>query len=174
MSLKSLTICITAVFVLGLFTLSANALEPGSEKYKNIEELLILTNTKKNLERSLKAVRDMKIAATKQILQKYSKVSPEKQEQFADTQKKVFELMSKELTWEKLKDDYVALYDRHFSNDEIVQLIAFYKTAIGQKMLKEQPLIFRESMMIGQSHVMKIMPQIQKLLKDTMRKKKEQ
>jgi hypothetical protein len=41
-------------------------------------------------------------------------------------------------------------YDRHLSSDELRQLIAFYRTAVGQKVLAELPAIMQESMQAGQ------------------------
>ena len=43
----------------------------------------------------------------------------------------------------------VPVYDRHFSADELRQLIAFYQSPIGQKMISEQPAVLQESMEAG-------------------------
>ena len=40
----------------------------------------------------------------------------------------------------------VPIYARHFTTDELRQLLAFYRTPIGQKVLTEQPAIAREAM----------------------------
>ena len=50
----------------------------------------------------------------------------------------------------ELEDLMTAVYDRHFSTDELRQLVAFYKTPIGQKLLQLQPTILQESMIAGQ------------------------
>ena len=49
-----------------------------------------------------------------------------------------------------LEDVLVGIYDRHFSTAEIRQLVAFYQTPVGRKLLDEQPTILRESMLAGQ------------------------
>jgi len=36
------------------------------------------------------------------------------------------------------------VYAKHFSAEEITQLIAFYKSPLGQKLVREQPLIAQE------------------------------
>jgi len=50
-------------------------------------------------------------------------------------------------------DSYVALlipiYDRNFSHDDIKNLIAFYKSPIGKKLLEVTPKIIQESYTIG-------------------------
>jgi hypothetical protein len=42
------------------------------------------------------------------------------------------------------------IYDRHFTVDELRQLLAFYRTPIGRKLLAEQPAITQEAMAAGQ------------------------
>lgn len=49
-----------------------------------------------------------------------------------------------------LGDMVVEIYDRHFTTDELRQLLAFYHTPIGQKLLVEQPAIAQEAMAAGQ------------------------
>jgi len=44
----------------------------------------------------------------------------------------------------------IPIYDRHFTADELRQLLAFYRTPIGQKLLAEQPAITRDAMATGQ------------------------
>jgi hypothetical protein len=43
----------------------------------------------------------------------------------------------------------VTVYERHFSSDEIRQLIAFYQTPIGKKMIAELPAVMQESTEAG-------------------------
>lgn len=44
----------------------------------------------------------------------------------------------------------IPIYNRHFSQEDIEGLIAFYKTPLGQKLVKEQPIIMQESMRAGE------------------------
>ncbi len=44
----------------------------------------------------------------------------------------------------------VPSYDKHFTHDEIKQLIAFYETPLGEKLVKTQPVIMQASMAAGQ------------------------
>jgi len=50
----------------------------------------------------------------------------------------------------ELEDGYAALYDRHFSTEEIRQLLAFYDTPIGKRFLEVQPVLMREGIAMGQ------------------------
>ena len=44
----------------------------------------------------------------------------------------------------------VPVYDRHFTHDEIRQLIAFYESPIGRRFVEVSPLLNQETMAIGQ------------------------
>ena len=48
-------------------------------------------------------------------------------------------------------DMVVPIYEEHFSDDEIKQLIAFYESPIGKKLSATQPLLVQESMTAGQA-----------------------
>ena len=50
----------------------------------------------------------------------------------------------------ELEDLMVIIYERHFTTDELRQLLAFYQTPIGRKLLASQPSISQESMRAGE------------------------
>jgi hypothetical protein len=56
----------------------------------------------------------------------------------------------------QLEDVLATVYDHHFTADELRQLLAFYRSPIGRKMLEEQPGILRESMAAGQQWGQKV------------------
>jgi hypothetical protein len=43
----------------------------------------------------------------------------------------------------------VPVYDRHFTHKEIKELIKFYSSPIGEKMLKATPQVIRDSIQVG-------------------------
>lgn len=56
---------------------------------------------------------------------------------FADTYKKKFDV-------DDLSEQLVAIYDKHYNEDEIKALLQFYGSPIGQKVAAENPKIVRE------------------------------
>ena len=50
----------------------------------------------------------------------------------------------------ELLDSLALVYDRHFTVSELKALIGFYHSPLGRHLLKVQPLLARESMVIGQ------------------------
>lgn len=56
-------------------------------------------------------------------------------------------------------------YEKHFTHDEIKQLLAFYETPLGKKMIKTQPAIMQECMIVGQEWGRKLGEKVAKKLK---------
>ena len=54
----------------------------------------------------------------------------------------------------KAQDDLInqtiAIYQQHFSSADIQGLLAFYRTSLGQKVLREMPAIIHQSIQVGQ------------------------
>lgn len=67
-----------------------------------------------------------------------------------------------EICKKMINEDMVTVYGKYFSQNEINELIAFYKTPVGQKFIKVTPVIQNEmrKILIG-----KYLPEIQKLVK---------
>jgi hypothetical protein len=66
------------------------------------------------------------------------------------------------ITKKMMDEDMVALYDKYFSQNEINDYIAFYKSPSGQKFINVSPFITKDLMMIM---MQKYMPEIQKMAK---------
>ena len=72
--------------------------------------------------------------------------------------------LNKVVGWDKLEPEMVKLYTKGFSEAELNELIAFYKSALGKKVLKEMPALFAESMKMTQAKLEPVVPQINQLL----------
>ena len=73
-----------------------------------------------------------------------------------------------------LKNGVLNLYNQVFTQDELVELIEFYKTPIGQKALIQMPQILGEAMQLGQTHAEKYAPQFQAQLEKILAKYQDQ
>ncbi len=47
-------------------------------------------------------------------------------------------------------DLILPIYSKHFTLEELEQLIAFNRTPLGQKVIAEMPMVMKESMSAGQ------------------------
>ncbi len=83
------------------------------------------------------------------------------------------ELLKAELAWDKMEDDYINLYATVFSEKELGELVQFFKSSIGQKMVEKNPGLMHEVMLLGQNRLMKIMPQMQAISDEMVRELRE-
>jgi len=51
----------------------------------------------------------------------------------------------------EFEEPVIAILDKNFTDDEIKQLIAFYKTPLGQKVLTQMPVVMQQSEQLGQT-----------------------
>lgn len=52
---------------------------------------------------------------------------------------------------EDVIDKIIPVYQRHFTREDIDGLIKFYRTPLGQKVVREMPAVMHESMQIGET-----------------------
>lgn len=71
----------------------------------------------------------------------------------------------------KLADMLAEVYARNFTVDEIHDLIAFYKTPTGEKLLQRQAVIARQSMAAGQQFGQELVQEIQQQISDELKKR---
>lgn len=68
---------------------------------------------------------------------------------------------TKEMSIQMINNDMVSLYDEAFTDKEIKELIKFYKTPIGQKLVEKTPVITGQ---ISNIMMTKYMPEFQQKL----------
>jgi hypothetical protein len=76
---------------------------------------------------------------------------------------RINDLVAREMRWQEIKNDYIGLYTDAFTEQELRQLIQFYGTPLGHKLVEKMPVLMEQSMQLGQKKMMKIMPEIQAL-----------
>jgi uncharacterized protein len=63
------------------------------------------------------------------------------------------------------------VYARNFSVDELHDLIAFYKTPTGQKLIARQPVIAHESLIAGQQFGQELIADLRQQIDDELKKR---
>jgi hypothetical protein len=53
-----------------------------------------------------------------------------------------------------LNDVYVQLYVKYYTDEELEQLVAFYKSSVGQKVITTMPALMKDAMQLSQSVLM--------------------
>jgi D-alanyl-lipoteichoic acid acyltransferase DltB (MBOAT superfamily) len=85
---------------------------------------------------------------------------------FPDVPMEYWEEMYKIVDTDEITSMIVPIYDQFFSSEEIDQLIDFYTTDIGKKLIERTPMITNESMRLGQEWGEKIGEEILNKMRD--------
>jgi hypothetical protein len=89
----------------------------------------------------------------------------------------ISEWAKKYLTWETMGKELAKLYKQKFSEAEVRELIAFYKTPLGQKVLTTMPDLMQAGMeigrKIGEEHSFELQLMIAAKMKDLEAQKKK-
>jgi uncharacterized protein len=144
-------------------------------KKELIKELLVLMHLEKNAELFFDAVlkqgsQDMAHLMAARIDDK-EKLSPAKRERFKQLTEESMKLVSKRYSellkkrinlYMVLEEVSYQLYDKHFTVEDLKGLIAFYKTATGQKSIQVMPQLMQESMSLTSQKLMAAMTDVSK------------
>lgn len=74
--------------------------------------------------------------------------------------------LEKAVGWEVVKPDLVKLYTSHFDEQEMQELLAFYQSPLGRKVLEKMPMLTAQSARLTQNRLEAAVPRVNKLLAD--------
>lgn len=125
------------------------------------ESLLELLNTSQMLD-SAKAMID------KNSRQAFERVGgrPEDQAIFDEFSAKLGEAFEQIYTWDRLKPSMIDIYVDMYTEAEMDQVIAFYRTPVGQKTIEKMPLVMERSMELTQEMLQELLPKITELTQE--------
>ncbi len=72
--------------------------------------------------------------------------------------------LDKAVGWPVLKPELVKLYTNAFSEQELKELMAFYQSPLGKKVLENMPMLTAESARLTQAKLQSAVPQVNKLV----------
>ena len=121
------------IFILLLCGAAFSSFSQTLSKKEKIQKLLDITGSAKI---GMQAIQNM----IPMFEKSYSTVNKEFWDDFA-----------KEIKPTDLTDLIIPIYDKYYTEDDIDQLIAFYNTPVGKKMVEVLPSISKESMAAGQA-----------------------
>lgn len=121
----------------------------------------------------LQAARDLLIAShmdqsygnmIDQLLDAQTKSSP----QLAKLREPMKEFFNKYMGWEAMKDDLAKIYADNFTEQELNDITAFYKTPTGSKMSQALPALMAEGAQLGQRRVAEHMDELKEMIQKSM------
>ncbi|MHC6224549.1 DUF2059 domain-containing protein [Pseudomonas sp. X10] len=68
--------------------------------------------------------------------------------------------------WNKLKPDMVKLYTANFTESELNDLVKFYESPLGRKVMTKMPQVTQQSAQLTQAKLESAVPVVNKLLED--------
>jgi hypothetical protein len=80
---------------------------------------------------------------------------------------KMENLMKRQFTWSKFEPMVADIYRKSFSQKEINDLLAFYKSPSGQAVIAKMPVVMQQSMVSMQTVMKQILPQVQQIGRET-------
>jgi uncharacterized protein len=119
-----------------------------------VADLLAATN----MDRTMKASMD---ALLKAMLQQQPQLRP-----FEDPLR---EFLARHLSVSSLMEPLCKVYMARFTELELRQMVAFYRTDLGRKMAAELPVLTQEGARIGQEAVQRHLPELQQQIMERMR-----
>lgn len=72
-------------------------------------------------------------------------------------------LMREEMSWDKLKSPMMSVYARVYSDKEVKDMIKFYQTSTGKKMLEKMPELSQAAMGMVHNMLQSIQPKMKAL-----------
>ena len=125
-----------------------------------MKQLLEVTQVQKMLDSTMAQIDVFMNQAVQQLTQG-QQVTPEIQTQIDKSRADAKAMMREILDWNKLEPMYVRVYQKSFSQQEVDQLIAMYKTPAGQALLHKMPLVMQNTMAEMQQLMQPVMQKIQ-------------
>jgi hypothetical protein len=92
--------------------------------------------------------------------------TPEQVAKAREIQSKIMDVVKVHISWEKMRPQYVKLYEETFSDDEVSGMLAFYESPSGRAMLAKMPALVAKIMEVAQAQMKDVLPEIQRIIKE--------
>ncbi|MDP8211925.1 MAG: DUF2059 domain-containing protein [Candidatus Zapsychrus exili] len=133
------------------------------------EQLLVLMKVDQqttDMMEQMKGIQQKQLQAQKE---QYMKTLTQEQfQQMSDSVDAVMDMVAQDLSWETTKDQYIDVYAKHYTVDDLKALIDFYGSDIGAKHLKATQAMLPELIQIGYGVAQKNQAKYQKAMAGAM------
>lgn len=157
--MKIQTFCLLLILFIALCVPGYSVGSEGSHRAA-IEEMLRLSKVDEMMEPMFDQIEGM---LKNQFMQ--MSVTEEQLPILEKYQKELFNLMKEEMAWSKMRDDFVDIYARVYTEEEILEINKFYSSPAGRKMIEKMPLLMQETMTITQKNMQSLLPKVQEITK---------
>jgi uncharacterized protein len=136
---------------------SQPAVADGAPSPAQVLKLMELLRVRDELQITLNAMKQqMKDAATETFSEKVANPTPQQLQSVNTVVDDVFT----EISLDDLIKDLVPVYQRHLTRSDVSALITFYSSPAGQKIMREQAAMMKESMQVAGANQRKKMEEL--------------
>lgn len=130
--------------VLAICLVAAVLAQPAAaqSKTEKVRELLALTQTESMIQQLLPV-------AVQQARSMVSRLRPDIPKAVWDRTMAEMEVAFRESIWEFI-EEVIPIYEQNLTEEEVDGMLAFYRTPVGQSVVKKLPKLTQESMLAGQ------------------------
>lgn len=83
-------------------------------------------------------------------------------------QAKANSILDRAIGWSQIKPTLIKLYTEEFTEEELKQMVGFYQSDVGKKMLAKLPELNHRSAQMAQARLEEVAPEVNKLLDNMM------
>ena len=135
------------------------AMGSAGEKEDLAEEILILTGVPHTADIAV----DQMMKVYDGIL-KNAETGDVEKAKAAELESRARRLIREELSWETIRESYVALYAETYTLEELKGMARFYRSEVGQSILKKLPAVTEKVMAITQERMRGIIPKLAEMI----------
>jgi hypothetical protein len=133
----------------------------------SIQELLEVTDAQHLID-GLEGQVDAMVSAALQQARQGKPATPDVQAVLDRMHAKMLAVADETLSWDTMRGICIRTYRASFTQDELDSIIAFYKTAAGQALVKKMPLVLHNVMTEMQGNTALMREKIRQIQRDTM------
>ncbi len=137
----------------------------------SIKELMAVMHTRQLLESEMGQMDALMRRSMNQRLAG-TKVTPEQRQILDDMTGQMAAVFKQNMKWEDLEPDFLSIYRKSFTQEEVNGMLKFYRSKAGQAVVKKMPLVMHNSILMIQTKLRGLMPQIMQIQQQTMAKLK--
>ena len=129
---------------------------------EDVEQLLEITGARNNMQLAWAAAAQQATSMVVELYQrKNTNATPQQIRTVAEAAARSTQKMTQAFPIDELNAAMLPVYQRHYTHSDIQALLDFYKSPVGQKFVKETPLILADSMQAMRPLMEKFMAQLE-------------
>jgi hypothetical protein len=146
------------LLIISLFSMSLNA-EESQDLSVNVEEQVQPNTNEENLQKliNLTANKDQIANGSRAIFQQTLAQLPAEAQKNIPTLEKMVERMIEKYSSKESMAEFAAIYSKYYTNEEIADILKFYESETGKKVLKTMPQVSAEAAQIGFRTIQELM-----------------